>query len=101
MLSRSITFRLALLFAFATMLLLAGIGYFLNRSVESHLADMDWGEIHGKWPMVHVRAWGTAHLSLWPVGRERKNPATSSACQSLRHVSIANPCHHLIGHFLT
>ncbi|ARU31109.1 hypothetical protein CAP31_05050 [Sulfuriferula sp. AH1] len=52
MLSRSITFRLALLFALATMLLLAGIGYFMNRSVESHLADMDWGEIHGKWELT-------------------------------------------------
>ena len=52
MLRRSITFRLALLFAIATMLLLAGIGYFLNRAVESHLADMDWGEIHGKWELT-------------------------------------------------
>ncbi|MFA5172107.1 MAG: heavy metal sensor histidine kinase [Sulfuriferula sp.] len=51
-LQRSITLRLALLFALATMLLLAGIGYFLNRSVESHLADMDWGEIHGKWELT-------------------------------------------------
>jgi two-component system heavy metal sensor histidine kinase CusS len=34
------------------MLLLTGIGYFLNRSVESHLADMDWGEIHGKWELT-------------------------------------------------
>lgn len=52
MLNRSITLRLALLFALATMLLLAGIGYFLNRSVESHLANMDWGEIHGKWELT-------------------------------------------------
>ena len=52
MLNRSITYRLALQFALATMLLLAGIGYFLNRSVESHLADMDWSEIHGKWELT-------------------------------------------------
>lgn len=50
--TRSITFRLALLFALATLLLLSGIGYFLNRSVESHLAEMDWGEIHGKWALI-------------------------------------------------
>ncbi len=52
MLSRSITFRLALLFSLSFLLLLAGIGYFLNRSVESHLAEMDWGEIHGKWQLI-------------------------------------------------
>lgn len=49
---RSITFRLAALFALTTLLLLAGIGYFLNRSVEGHLAEMDWGEIHGKWELT-------------------------------------------------
>lgn len=48
----SITFRLASLFALATLLLLAGIGYFLNRSVDAHLAEMDWGEIHGKWELT-------------------------------------------------
>ena len=52
MLGRSITFRLALLFSLSSMLLLTGIGYFLNRSVEAHLADMDWGEIHGKWELT-------------------------------------------------
>lgn len=52
MLGRSITFRLALLFSLSSMLLLAGIGYFLNRSVEAHLADMDSGEIHGKRELI-------------------------------------------------
>ncbi|MHB1676793.1 MAG: heavy metal sensor histidine kinase [Sulfuriferula sp.] len=52
MLGRSITFRLALLFSLSSMLLLTGIGYFLNRSVEAHLADMDWGEIYGKWELT-------------------------------------------------
>lgn len=57
---RSITFRLASLFALATLLVLATIGYFLSRSVESHLAEMDWTEIYGKWQLTgnlvqHIR----------------------------------------------
>lgn len=49
---RSITFRLASLFALATLLLLATIAYFLSRSVETHLAEMDWTELYGKWQLT-------------------------------------------------
>ena len=49
---RSITFRLASLFALATLLVLASIAYFLSRSVETHLAEMDWTEIYGKWQLT-------------------------------------------------
>ena len=54
---RSITFRLALYFAFVSTAVLLAIGYLVSRSVEQHFVELDRSELYGKLTLVrHVLA---------------------------------------------
>lgn len=76
----SITFRLSLLFAVASVLLLAGIGAYLYRSLEYRFAQRDTAELVGKVELVRYILSGTSSRQEVPSRR-----------QDLAHVVVGHP----------
>lgn len=76
----SITFRLSLLFAVASVLLLAGIGAYLYRSLEYRFAQRDTAELVGKVELVRYILSGTSSRQDVPARR-----------QDFAHVVVGHP----------
>ena len=76
----SITFRLSLLFAVASVLMLAGIGAYLYRSLEDRFAQRDTAELVGKVELVRYILSGTSSRRDVPSRR-----------QDFAHVVVGHP----------
>ncbi|BAV33290.1 histidine kinase [Sulfuricaulis limicola] len=76
----SITFRLSLLFAVASVLMLAGIGAYLYRSLEYRFAQRDTDELVGKVELVRYILSGTSSRQDVPSRR-----------QDFAHVVVGHP----------
>lgn len=81
----SITLRLSLLFAAASVLLLAGIGAYLYRSLEYRFAQRDTAELGGKVELVRYILSGTSSRQDVPARREH-----------FAHVVVGHPSLYLV-----